>query len=165
MGHRPFAALILAVAVLAVGSPAAPGVPVFRPRGLPADWEAKPLGWVRVTRYTHVETHSRLTSSGYVLKDSDENRVCAVSRDWWRSRVKPGDLVWVEGVVQPCVALDTMALTNSKGLAQTRWIDVYTLDPGRALDFGIRHANAYLVRPLTARKSTPASADRRERAR
>lgn len=126
--------------------PAAPGAGVFRPAGLSAGWDAEPLGWVRVTRYTHVETHTRMTASGHVLQDRDEGRVCAISRDWWRSRVAPGDLVWVEGSAEPCAALDTMALVNAKGFPQTRWIDVYVRDPARALDFGLRHANAYIVR-------------------
>lgn len=139
----------LAAFALLQSAPAAPGVTAFRPAGLPADWDASPLGWVRVTNYTHVETNSRLTASGHMLEDADEGKVCAVSRDWWRSRVKPGDLVWVEGqgLATPCAALDTMALFNPKGFPQTRWIDVYIRDPERALDFGIRHANAFLVRP------------------
>ncbi len=44
-------------------------------------FEVIPLGEVRVTKYTHVECRSHVTSSGYVLTDSDEGRVCAVSRD------------------------------------------------------------------------------------
>ena len=102
-----------------------------------------PLGTVRVTQYTHIECHGRLTSSGYVLKNEDENRVCAIGRDWWRKKIHPGDLVWVDGYAEPCVALDTMALKNRKGLPQTRWIDIYVTDPVKGLNFGIRHAKAY----------------------
>lgn len=118
----------------------------IRPVGLSDEYEAIPLGQVRVTHYTHHECNSRLTSSGYVLKDEDEGRVCAISRDWWRGRVKPGDLVWVSGHAQPCVALDTMALKNSKGFPQRRWVDIYYTDQQKALDFGIQRATAYLVR-------------------
>ena len=120
---------------------------MVRPAGLPKGYEAVPLGQIRVTHYTHHETASRLTSSGYVLKDGDEGRVCAISRDWWRKTVKPGDLVWIEGHAQPCRALDTMALRNSKGFAQKRWIDIYYRDRQQAYDFGIHHATAYLLRP------------------
>jgi 3D (Asp-Asp-Asp) domain-containing protein len=143
---RGHAAAIMLAVVLLTAAPAAPGVQSFRPAGLSDEWDAEPLGWVRVTQYTHVETHSRLTASGHVLQDADEGRVCAISRDWWRRRVKAGDLVWVDGFKEPCTALDTMALANAKGFPQTRWIDVYVRDPERALDFGIQHANAYIVR-------------------
>ncbi len=106
-----------------------------------------PLGVVRVTHYTHHECHSRLTSSGYVLKDSDEGRVCAIGRDWWRGRIKPGALVYIPDYSTVCVALDTMALRNRKGLPQTHWVDVYYTDREKALDFGIQHAEAYLLTP------------------
>ena len=121
---------------------------MVRPAGLPARYEAVPLGQIRVTHYTHHETASRLTSSGYLLKDSDEGQVCAISRDWWRKTVKPGDLIWIEGHATPCRALDTMALRNSKGLAQRRWVDIYHVDRQKAYDFGIQHATAYLLRPV-----------------
>lgn len=121
------------------------------PAGIPPGYEAVALGQIRVTNYTHHETGSRVTSSGYVLKDSDAGRVCAVSRDWWRGLVKPGDLVWVDGYAEPCVALDTMAVFNRKGLRQTRWIDVYKTDRQKALDFGIRRSTAYLLRPSPPR--------------
>src|SRR5437868_740259 len=78
---------------------------MVRPPGLPDGYEAVSLGQIRVTHYTHHETGSRLTASGYVLKDSDEGQVCAISRDWWRKRIKPGDLVWIEGHNQVCRAL------------------------------------------------------------
>ena len=68
-----------------------------RPAGLSEEFEAVPLGQIRVTHYTHKECASRITSSGYSLKDEDSGRVCAISRDWWRSKVKPGDLGWIEG--------------------------------------------------------------------
>ncbi|MBI5200608.1 MAG: hypothetical protein HY925_03395 [Elusimicrobia bacterium] len=147
MGNRLAVSLALSLALLNA-APGDLGTSVVRPLGLPAKWEAEPLGWVRVTQYTHVETNSRLTSSGYVLKDRDEGLVCAISRDWWRSRVKPGDLVWVTGFAQPCAALDTMATHNPKGLAQTRWIDIYVKDPVRGLAFGIKHSSAYIVHPV-----------------
>ena len=117
-----------------------------RPSGLSEAVEAIPLGQIRVTKYTHIETGSRVTSSGYVLKDEDEGKVCAVSRDWWRGLIKPGDRVWVSGFAEPCVALDTMALRNRKGFKQTRWIDIYITDRQAGLDFGIRRATAYLQR-------------------
>ena len=142
--------LVVCAAVIGAflyGAPSNLGTSVLRPTGLPGAWKAEPLGWVRVSQYTHVETRSRVTSSGYVLKDSDEGLACAVSRDWWRKRVQPGDLVWVEGYAQPCVALDTMAPANRRGLAQKRWVDIYVKDPHRGLDFGIRRSSAYLVRP------------------
>jgi 3D (Asp-Asp-Asp) domain-containing protein len=123
-----------------------------KPEGLPSGFEAVPLGQIRVTKYTHVETGSRQTSSGYVLTDNDRGRVCAISRDWWRKRIKPGDLVWIEGHAQPCVALDTMALTNRKGLPQTRWVDIYITDRQEGLDFGIQRATAYLLRPRAIRR-------------
>ncbi|MBI5240174.1 MAG: hypothetical protein HY926_06855 [Elusimicrobia bacterium] len=113
---------------------------------LPRGYEMVSLGEVRVTQYTHHETGSRVTSSGYVLRDQDEGRVCAISRDWWRSRVKPGDLVWVGGRAQPCVALDTMALRNRKGLLQSRWVDIYITNRQAGLDFGIQKAPAFLIR-------------------
>lgn len=145
---EPRLAVVVGVAaLLLVAAPRDPGSSMDRPIGLPSAWEAEPLGWVRVTNYTHVETRSRLTSSGYVLKDEDEGLVCAISRDWWRSKVMPGDLVWVTGFAQPCVALDTMALANSKGFPQTRWVDIYIKDPARGLQFGIRKSSAYLIRP------------------
>ncbi len=119
----------------------------IRPAGLSAAFEAIPLGPVRVTQYTHVECRSRTTASGYELQDSDEGKVCAVSRDWWKSRVQPGDLIWVEGYAKPCVALDSMADANRKGFPQRRWIDIYVTNPVAGLDFGIRRSTAYLIRP------------------
>jgi 3D (Asp-Asp-Asp) domain-containing protein len=118
-----------------------------RPKGRPERYTAIPLGQIRVTHYTHHECGSRITASGYTLKDSDEGRVCAVSRDWWRTVVKPGDLVWIEGHARPCVALDTMALKNRKGFPQRRWVDIYHTDRQKALDFGIQRATAYLLKP------------------
>ena len=118
-----------------------------RPAGLSEEFEALFLGQIRVTHYTHKECASRITSSGYSLKDEDSGRVCAISRDWWRSKIKPGDLVWIEGHAQPCVALDTMALTNRKGFPQRRWVDIYSgPDRQTALDFGIKRATAYLIK-------------------
>ncbi len=161
MGNRLAVSLALSAALLNA-APGDLGTSVVRPLGLPAQWEAEPLGWVRVTQYTHVETNSRLTSSGYVLKDRDEGLVCAISRDWWRSRVKPGDLVWVTGFAQPCAALDTMATHNPKGLAQTRWVDIYVKDPVKGLAFGIQHSSAYLVHPTgTFRRVRTTAAARR----
>ena len=124
----------------------------IRPKGLSAAYDAIPLGEIRVTKYTHIETHSRLTSSGHILRDEDEGKVCAISRDWWRKTIKPGDLVWITGYAQPCVALDTMALRNPKGLRQLRWMDIYITDRQKGLDFGIRRSNAYLLRPIGAAK-------------
>lgn len=142
--RRPLLPLLLAAACLLLQPPpVSPGA--SRPSGLPDGYEAVPLGEVRVTQYTHVECRSRLTASGHVLRDADQGKVCAVSRDWWRKRVKPGDLIWVTGYAQPCKALDTMALRNAKGLAQTRWIDIYVTDPIGGLAFGIRRAPAYLL--------------------
>lgn len=129
-----------------------------RPAGLPARYEASPLGQVRVTHYTHHETGSRTTASGHILTDADAGRVCAISRDWWRGRVKPGDLIWIEGHARPCVAWDTMAFRNRKGLRQTHWVDIYVTDRREALDFGIRRATAYLVRRRSGRKPAAASA-------
>lgn len=145
---RPRIAVVaVLVALLVNAAPGDLGTSVVRPEGLPKDWEVEPLGWVRVTNYTHVETRSRLTSSGYTLKNEDEGLVCAISRDWWRERVQPGDLVWVAGFAHPCAALDTMALANSKGFPQTRWIDIYIKDPARGLEFGIQKSSAYLLKP------------------
>lgn len=165
MGNRLAVSVGLSAALLYAASGEL-STSVVRPAGLPAQWEAEPLGWVRVTNYTHVETNSRLTSSGYTLNDEDEGLVCAISRDWWRKRVMPGDLVWVTGFAQPCVALDTMALFNRKGLAQTRWVDIYVKDPVRGLAFGIQKSSAYIVRPKTgeARRWRDARAARRMKA-
>lgn len=162
MGNRLSVSVALAVALLNA-APGDLGTSVVRPKGLPAAWEAESLGWVRVTQYTHVETRSRVTSSGYILKDADEGVACAISRDWWRSRVKPGDLVWVEGFAQPCAALDTMALRNPRGFPQTRWVDIYVTDPARGLEFGIKRSSAYLIKPKAGglqRLRTPAAAQR-----
>ena len=115
-----------------------------RPEGLDARYEAVPLGEIRVTHYTHFEG-GRQTASGHLLKDEDEGRVCAISRDWWRKKIKPGDLVWITGHAKPCVALDTMALRNRKGFPQQRWADIYHKDPKAALAFGIKRAPAYLL--------------------
>lgn len=142
---RALVALLLSAAIQPVSTA------VVTPSGVAADaayadYEAVPLGQVRVTHYTHHECRSRLTASGYVLKDSDQGRVCAISRDWWRGRVKPGDLVFIQGQGQPCVALDSMADHNRKGFKQRRWLDVYYTDRQQALDFGIQRATAYVLK-------------------
>jgi hypothetical protein len=116
-----------------------------RPAGLDDRYEAVPLGQIRVTHYTHNEG-GRMTSSGHTLEDGDAGQVCAISRDWWRGTVKPGDLIWIPGHTEPCVALDTMALANRKGFKQRRWVDIYSTDRKAALDFGIQRATAYIVR-------------------
>jgi hypothetical protein len=143
MTHRYSLAL---VTVLGLCSPPPLSTAVLRPAGLSQAYDALPLGQVRVTKYTHVECRSRVTASGHVLSPRDSGRVCAVSRDWWRSRVKPGDVIWIPGYAEPCVALDTMALTNRKGLAQTHWIDIYITDRRAGLEFGIQHGMAYVIR-------------------
>lgn len=61
--------------------------------------------------------------------------------------MKPGDLLWVPGHAEPCRALDSMADANRKGFPQRRWLDIYHTDRRKALDFGIRRAQAYLLRP------------------
>jgi 3D (Asp-Asp-Asp) domain-containing protein len=132
--------------LLALGQPVSTAV--VRPHGLPKGYDAEPLGTVRVTHYTHHECGQRLTASGYTLKDEDEGRVCAVSRDWWRGRVKNGALIWIEGHSQPCVAKDSMADANRKGFKQRRWFDIYHTDRQKALDFGIQKRTAYLLRPV-----------------
>jgi 3D (Asp-Asp-Asp) domain-containing protein len=109
------------------------------------------LGKVRVTSYTHNEG-GRVTAYGYILRDEDAQAVCAVSRDWWRKFIKPGDLVWVEGMDEPCIVLDTMATHNRKGLAQTRWVDIYMNNVRTALDFGIQRRQAWLL-PKIGRSS------------
>ncbi|MCX5790349.1 MAG: hypothetical protein NTX64_17855 [Elusimicrobia bacterium] len=160
---RPLVVCAALLGVLLYGAPGELGTSVVRPEGLSGAWRAEPLGWVRVTQYTHVETRTRLTSSGYILKDSDEGLVCAISRDWWKKRVKVGDLVWVTGFAQPCVALDTMAPANRRGLAQTRWVDIYVTSRSRGLDFGIRKSSAYIIRPMRGdymRYRTPKAARR-----
>lgn len=136
---------LTACLLVAGASPLSPLVP--RRLALFDIYKPVALGRVRVTHYTHHECRSRLTSSGYVLKDSDEGRVCAIGRDWWRKRIKPGDLVYIPGYAEPCVALDTMALRNPKGLPQTHWVDIYFTDRRKAYDFGIQHAQAYLLTP------------------
>ena len=103
------------------------------------------LGRVRVTNYTHFEG-GRITASGYVLRNRDAGRVCAVSRDWWGGKVKPFDMVWLKDLNQTCVVMDTMAISNSKGLLQTHWFDIYKTDKSLALDFGIQHSRAYLIK-------------------
>ena len=105
------------------------------------------LGKVRVTNYTHMEG-GRITASGYYLRDRDAGRVCAVSRDWWMGRVRPFDVIWLRDYNQTCVVLDTMAIANSKGFKQTTWVDIYNNDRQSALDFGIQHAEAYLIRGM-----------------
>lgn len=101
------------------------------------------LGVVHITRYTHHEG-GRLTASGYVLKDSDEDRVCAVSRDLWKHKVHAGDMVHIDGFKQPCVVLDTMAIANSRGKKQLRWVDVYLTSVRQGLQFGIQNRRAWL---------------------
>lgn len=137
---------LLILAVLGLCAPRPLSTTIVRPAGLSESFEAVPLGQVRVTQYTHVECRSRVTASGHILSPRDSGRVCAVSRDWWRSKVKAGDVLWIPGYAQPCVALDTMALANRKGLAQTRWIDIYITDPKTGLEFGIQHGMAYVIR-------------------
>lgn len=140
---RLLSGLLAALLVAAAERPLSPAG--LELPGLPAGWTAVPLGTVRVTHYTHHECGSRLTASGYVLKDEDAGRVCAVSRDWWRGRVRPGDLLWIPGHAEPCRALDSMAAANRKGFPQRRWLDIYHTDRQKALDFGIRRADAYLL--------------------
>jgi len=142
---RPSLVALLAVSLL-LSRPLPLMTTALAPAGLPDGFEAVPLGWVRVTNYTHVESRSRVSSSGYVLQDEDAYLACAIGRDWWRSRVKPGDLIWVEGYARPCVALDTMAIKNRKGFPQTRWVDIYMADPVKGLAFGIRRSSAYLLK-------------------
>lgn len=123
----------------------------IRPPGLGSGYEAIPLGRVRVTKYTHHEG-GPITATGHRLKPEDEGKLCAVSRDWWKSVVKPGDQVWVVGHAQPCVALDTMAIKNRKGLRQRRWVDIYITDRRKGLDFGIQRSTAYLIRRVRVPK-------------
>lgn len=130
--------------VLALAQPVSTSV--IRPEGVPAGYDAVPLGQVRVTHYTHHECGQRLTASGYVLKDEDEGKVCAISRDWWRGRIKNGDLIWIEGHGQPCRAKDSMADANRKGFKQRRWFDIYHTNRQKALDFGIQKRTAYLLK-------------------
>lgn len=105
-----------------------------------------PLGLVRVTKYTHHEG-GWWTSSGYRMKEEDAMRVCAISRDWWRRRVKPGDVIQVDGVT--CRALDTMALKNRKGFRQRKWIDVFNgSNVEESLDYGIQKHQAYIVKEM-----------------
>lgn len=106
-----------------------------------------PLGLVRVTKYTHNEG-GWWTSSGYRMKESDRMQVCAISRDWWRKKVRPGDTVMIDGVVT-CRALDTMALKNRKGFRQRKWIDVFNgSDVKESLDYGIQKHQAYIVKEM-----------------
>lgn len=107
-------------------------------------FEAESLGQVRVTRYSHFEG-GRLTASGYILKDSDDGKVCAVGRDWFRVSIKVDDKIWVEGFKEPCVVKDTMAIRNHKGLLQNKWVDVYIPDPVEGLKFGIQKRRAYKI--------------------
>lgn len=136
---------LLAAALAVAAQPVSTAM--VRPEGMPIPdgYVAVPLGQVRLTHYTHHECGSRLTASGHVLKDSDQGKVCAISRDWWRGRVKPGDLVFIQGQGQ-CTALDSMADHNRKGFKQRRWLDVYYTDREQALDFGIRRATAYVLK-------------------
>ena len=103
------------------------------------------LGVVRVTKYTHNEG-GRITASGYYLKDRDQGKLCAVSRDWFRKKVKVWDVIYLEHFNQTCIVVDTMALQNSKGFKQTKWVDVYHTSVEEALEFGIQRSKAYLVR-------------------
>jgi len=108
--------------------------------------EIIPLGVIRVTKYTHHEG-GRWTSTGHRLADKDEGKVCAISREWWRKKVKPGDIVFIEGYAKECIALDTMAKKNRKGFRQRKWIDIYNGGKVQeSLDFGIKKAKAYVVR-------------------
>ena len=104
-----------------------------------------PLGIVRVTKYTYREG-GRGTSSGYILSKRDIERVCAASRDLWGQAIMPRDRVFIEGFPEPCEVLDTMADANEKGFKQRKWIDVYSEDKSKALDFGIQKRRAWLVR-------------------
>jgi len=105
------------------------------------------LGIVRVTKYTHNEG-GWWTSSGYRMKESDRMQVCAISRDWWRKKVRPGDVVMIDGVVT-CRALDTMALKNRKGFRQRKWIDVFNgSNVEESLDYGIQKHQAYIVKEM-----------------
>ena len=111
--------------------------------------DAIPLGEVTVTHYSHEDDDGiwgRWTASGHILTDYDAGRVCAVSRDWWKSLIKEGDSIWVEGYAEPCQALDTMAFHNSNGMHQTRWIDIYDPDVESAREFGLKTARAYLIK-------------------
>lgn len=105
-----------------------------------------PLGQVRVTKYTHNEG-GWWTSSGYRMKETDRLRVCAISRDWWRKKVRPGDIVQVDNVT--CRALDTMALKNRKGFRQRKWIDIFNGSKVKeSLDYGIQKHEAYIVKEM-----------------
>ena len=105
------------------------------------------LGIVRVTKYTHFEG-GWWTSSGYRMKEKDAMQVCAISRDWWRKKVRPGDTVMVEGVVT-CQALDTMALKNRKGFRQRRWVDIFNGSKvEESLNYGIQKHQAYIVKEM-----------------
>jgi hypothetical protein len=105
-----------------------------------------PLGMVRVTKYTHNEG-GWWTSSGYRMKEKDAMSVCAISRDWWRRRVKPGDAIQVDGII--CRALDTMALKNRKGFRQRKWIDIFNGSKvEESLDYGIQKHQAYIVKEM-----------------
>jgi len=74
--------------------------------------------------------------------------VCAISRDWWRKKVRPGDVVMIDGVVT-CRALDTMALKNRKGFRQRKWIDVFNgSNVEESLDYGIQKHQAYIVKEM-----------------
>lgn len=106
------------------------------------------LGIVRVTKYTHNEG-GRWTASGYYLKDSDNGTVCAASRDLWKKKIQPGDVVVIEAFGVVCEVLDTMADKNSKGFKQRNWIDIYTADLNEARLHGIQKASAQLYRPDT----------------
>jgi 3D (Asp-Asp-Asp) domain-containing protein len=119
--------------------------PEYKPNWNGGEGQLQPLGMVNVTRYTHNEG-GRITASGYYLKNEDDGKVCAISRDWWKSKVQPGDMVFLEGFIQPCVALDTMATHNRNGYAQKTWVDVYHPDVANALRFGIQRRRAWMVK-------------------
>jgi 3D (Asp-Asp-Asp) domain-containing protein len=105
------------------------------------------LGIVTATNYTHIEgTWGRATASGYTLKDSDSLRVCAISRDWWRGRVMPGDYIYLQDLGIMCQALDSMGDVNENGFKQRKWIDVYRTDYDAALAFGMKESRAWLLR-------------------
>jgi hypothetical protein len=105
-----------------------------------------PLGLVRVTKYTHFEG-GWWTSSGYRMKEKDAMQVCAISRDWWRRKVKPGDVIQVDGVT--CLALDTMAKKNRKGFRQRKWIDLFNGSKvEESLDYGIQKHQAFIVKEM-----------------
>jgi len=127
------AAVIVLIVALGVSN-----APVFR--------MVEDLGIVKVTNYTHVECGSRITASGYELKDGDARRVCAVSRDLIGKEVRFGDHLFLEGYGVVCEVLDTMADENRNGKPQRKWVDVYMTDYDGSLGFGIQSSRAWVLR-------------------